>query len=52
MKKTGIALIAFAALTFGYLYFCGCCPETCCQTATECQTSDKAETVMSLNEAA
>ena len=44
MKKLGITLIAIAALSFGYLYFCGCCPETCCKTATECQKSDTAET--------
>lgn len=46
MKKTGITLIAFAALTFGYLYFCGCCSETCCETAVECQKSDMAETAL------
>ncbi len=43
MKKLGITLVAVVALTFGYLYVCGCCPETCCKTATECQKSDTAE---------
>ncbi len=42
MKKIGITIIAFAALTIGYLYFCGCCPETCCTTSsTSCKVSDK-----------
>ena len=44
MKKLGITIIALAALTVGYLYFCGCCPETCCTTSTtSCKVSDKAD---------
>ncbi|MFK7982186.1 MAG: hypothetical protein AB8G86_19555 [Saprospiraceae bacterium] len=44
MKKIGIIVTVMAALTIGYLYFCGCCSETCCTTAsTSCKVSDKAD---------
>jgi len=45
MKKVGIIITIIAALTIGYLYVCGCCPESCCTTAsTSCKVNDKTDT--------